>query len=44
LFELKYFLAVWPIILHLLHLKGGGPLAPEGDLSFMEMTALSSSN
>jgi hypothetical protein len=42
LLELKHLLAVWPNLLHLLHLKGGGALAPEVDLSFTERIALSS--
>ena len=40
--ELEHLLAKWPNVLHLLHLKGG-PLAAEGDLSFTERIALSSS-
>jgi len=36
-------LAVWPNLLHLLHLKVG-PLTPEEDLSFAERRALSSSD
>jgi hypothetical protein len=40
---IEHLLAVWPNLLHLLHLKGG-PLAAEGDLSFTERIALSSSS
>ena len=41
--KLEHLLAVWPNLLHLLHLKGG-PLAVAGDLSFTERIALSSSS
>ena len=40
---IEHLLAIWPNLLHLLHVKGG-PLAAEGDLSFTERIALSSSS
>ena len=43
LFNSMHLLAACPSRLHLLHLKGG-PLAVEGDLSFAERIALSSSS